>query len=394
MKKILVLIFSFSALILTSCRIANQNDAFYSIRIGVILPLSGEFAAQGRAALDGMELAVRSVNRNGGVDLRKIQLIIKNSSGSPEKAAALAGSMIENDNVVALVGAYSSAEAAEIKLVAEAKGVPFVSAMATSGSLIENAEYTFQSTLNDEIQGAALAYYIAYKRKFYNVAVMINTDKDAVYQRGVAQKTAQAWADFAKRKPLVMSYSSKQKTFESQIKKCIYDDINVIVLPAYPATAVRFILEARKLGYKGAFAGTDSYDSPLLTGSNEALGDCFFSTSYCISDASEANKIFKSRMQQELKREPGCAEAMGYDCINFLAKALKNAYSPDDIAFNLRNIRSFYSVSGIMEYHKQKEFLLHPVFIMDIAGMNIKPYFRWKVDSEQLKNYRKREELK
>ena len=222
----------------------------------------------------------------------------------------------------------------------------------------------------------------------------MNTDKNAVYQRGVAQKAAQAWADFAKRKPLIMSYSSMQKTFAMQIKKCIYDDINVIILPAYPETAIRFILEARKFGYRGAFAGTDSYDSPQLVESKEALGDCFFSTTYCIADDSEANKIFKSQMQQEFKREPGCAEAMGYDCINFLAKALKNAYSPDDIAFNLRNIRSFHSVSGVMEYHKQKKLLLHPVFIMDIAGMNIKPSFRWKVDSEQLKNYRKREKLK
>lgn len=393
MKKFLILIFSFAALIFTSCRTNNQNEAFYSIRIGVILPLSGEYADSGRAALDGMELAVRAVNSKGGTDLRKIQLIIKNSSGNPAKAAEIARNMIEKDNVVALAGAYSSAEAMEIKLVAEELGVPFVSAMATSNNLLEDAEYTFQSTLNDEIQGAALAYYIAYKRKFFNVAVMISTDKDAIYQRGVAHRAAQAWADFSKREPLVMGCNSFQKSFEEQIKKCIYNDVNVIILPAYPATALRFIREARELGYKGAFGGSDSYDDPLLLKSKDALGDCFFSTPYYLHNDSEENKIFRQRMQNEYKREPGCAEAMGYDCMNLLAKALRNAYMPEDIVSNIRNMRSFNSVSGVMEYHNQKKLLLHPVFIMDVTGQDTQKSFRWKVESEQLKNYRKREEL-
>ena len=77
MKKLLYLVLTFCALISVSCRLPNQNEAFYDIRIGVILPLSGEYAESGKAALDGIETAVREIHRKGGIDSRKIQLIIK-----------------------------------------------------------------------------------------------------------------------------------------------------------------------------------------------------------------------------------------------------------------------------------------------------------------------------
>ena len=77
MKKLLSLLLIFITLFLTSCRFHNQNEAFYDIRIGVILPLSGENKAYGKAVLDAVEMAVREVNRKGGVNFRKIQLLSK-----------------------------------------------------------------------------------------------------------------------------------------------------------------------------------------------------------------------------------------------------------------------------------------------------------------------------
>ncbi|MBR2508868.1 MAG: ABC transporter substrate-binding protein [Lentisphaeria bacterium] len=392
MRKTGLFVLFLLSMLLVSCRIPNQNEAFHQIRIGVILPLSGNERVQGKAALDGMELAVRECNIRGGIDKRKVQLCIYNSSGNPGKAAQIAREAIEKDNIVAIIGAYSSNEAVQIKLVAEELGVPYVANMATHESLTKDAKYTFQSTLSDEIQGAALAYYIAFKRRFLKPAVMINTDPALIYPRDLGRKTAQAWADFSGREPLLMTYSAGQKSFAQQIQKCIYEDVDVIVLPSYPECAKRFILEARKLNYKGAFAGSDSYEHPLLLNAAEELGDCFFSTPYYVRNKSEENQEFVALMQKNYKRLPSAAEAMGYDGINFLLKGLRNAYTPDEIAANLDKMRSFYSVSGTVEYHSIMDSMLHPVFIMAAPGKKIPPVLQWTVDSTQLKNYRKREE--
>ena len=388
MKKIFALVMIFAALFLCSCRILNTNEAFEQIRIGVILPLSGEYADAGKAALDGMELAVSECNQMGGIDNRKIQLCIYNSAGIPEKAAQIARNIIADNNVVALTGAYSSTEALEIKLVAEELGVPYVAYSASDEGLSKGAEYTFQSSLNSEIQGAALAYYMAYKRRFIKPAIMLNIDAAEIYSRGLGRKTAQAWADFSGRQPLLMTYSAQQKSFAGQIRKCIEDDVDVIVLPAYYDCALRFIKEARQLTYRGAFAGGDSYDTPLFTGTENDLGDCFFAAPYYIGSKAEKNVEFIELMQKYHKRQPGGAEAMGYDGMRFLFKAMQNAYSPESIAVNLRSMRTFDSVSGNMELHPRKKIMMHPVFIMNASGKKKSPVRIWTVDTERLKNYR------
>lgn len=392
MKKYLYLLLSFAALLLTGCRFPNQNDAFYDIRIGVILPLSGENKVHGKAALDAIEMAVREANRKGGVDSRKIQLIIKNSGGNPDKAAEIAEDMIENDNIVAFIGAHSSAEALELKLAAEKHGVPFIASMASYEKLTEHADYTFQCAMNDEFQGAALASYLVYNRRANKAAIMFNTGKGAIYQRAIALRTMQALVDFSTIEPLRLTYQDDEESFENQIRQCIREDVEIIVLPEYAKTALRFILEARKLGFKGGFAGCDSFDDKLLTASSENLGVCFFSTPYYAGNKSEENIKFKALMKKYYKRIPAFAEAMGYDSMQMLIKALKDAYTPDDIAMNLKDMRSFSSVCGSLSYHDQKELLLHPVYIIGFSGGGAKGRLLQKVDAERLRNYRNREE--
>ena len=391
MKKLLYLVLTFCALISVSCRLPNQNESFYDIRIGVILPLSGEYAESGKAALDGIETAVREIHRTGGIDSRKIQLIIKNSANNAENAEQMAKDMIEKDNIVALVGTYSSNEAVAVKLEAEKYGVPFVASMASYEKLVEHSNYTFQCAMSDEFQGAALASYLVFNRKYQKVAVMFNTDRNALYQRSAALRAAQAYADFSSNEPLRFTYSGKDESFANQIKQCIREDVDVIILPEYAGTALRFISEARRLGYRGAFAGCDAYDNKVLTESGENLGICFFSTPYYSANKSEANIRFQSLMKKYHKRSGNFAEAMGYDSMVMLIKSLKGAYTPEEIAMNLKNMRSFNSVCGMLSYHKRREVLLHPVYIFGFSGGKKSIQLLHTVDAERLKNYRNRE---
>ncbi len=391
MKKLLSLLLIFIALFFVSCRFPNQNEAFYSIRVGVILPLSGENKIYGKAALDAMEMAVREVNSKGGVNFRKVQLIVRNSGGNPDKAAAMADEMIAKDNIVAFLGAYSSAEALQLKLTAEKHGVPYISPLSSYEKLTEHASYTFQSAMSDEFQGVALASYLIFNRSAQKIAVLFNTAHGAMQQRALALRTAQALADFSSVEPLRLMYNSNDKSFAALIKKCISEDINFIVLPEYAADALRFIVEARSLGYRGAFAGCDGYNDKIMTDTDENLGVCFFTSPYYANNKSEKNQKFKELMQEYYKRTPTFAEALSYDAVQMLLLALENAYTPNEIAGNMKNMRSFQSVCGYLSYHTLRETLLRPAYVMGISGSKTAPAHLFTVDAERLKNYRNRE---
>jgi len=75
------------------------------IKIGAIIPLTGGGAALGRSELNGVLLAQKHINANGGINGRPIQVIHEDDGTNPDNAITKANKLIYTDKVVALIGA-------------------------------------------------------------------------------------------------------------------------------------------------------------------------------------------------------------------------------------------------------------------------------------------------
>ena len=116
------------------------------IKIGVLYPLTGGAAAEGKELRDGAELAAEIANnvkadldmtmaKNGGIKSMggaKIKLIIQDHQGNPQLGADLAKKLIQDDKVVGLMGAYQSAVTKTVAAVAERFGIPMINESSTS----------------------------------------------------------------------------------------------------------------------------------------------------------------------------------------------------------------------------------------------------------------------
>ena len=126
-----------------------------TVKIGVILPLSGPLAPTGRELRQGIELMVDIVNNRypdlarqglevagwsgipnlGGAQL---ELVFADSRGDPAVGADLARRLIMEQGVVGLMGAYQSAVTKTVSAVAETHGVPHINADSSSPSLTQS----------------------------------------------------------------------------------------------------------------------------------------------------------------------------------------------------------------------------------------------------------------
>ncbi len=98
-----------------------------SIKIGGIAPLTPPGGVQtGESLRDGMIVAVEELNAAGGILGQKIELIIEDTSGVPEKGVAVYERLTSKENVVAVTGSAHSAVCAAVGPVAHKTGVPFV----------------------------------------------------------------------------------------------------------------------------------------------------------------------------------------------------------------------------------------------------------------------------
>src|SRR5262245_61662575 len=99
-----------------------QDDV---IKIGHLTPRTGFLAPLGDYAVMGIELAADEINAAGGVNGRRIELILVNSV-DPHTASAKAERLIERDKVTMLIGEISSASGLAIAQVAQRTKTLFI----------------------------------------------------------------------------------------------------------------------------------------------------------------------------------------------------------------------------------------------------------------------------
>jgi branched-chain amino acid transport system substrate-binding protein len=98
---------------------ATPATAAEPIKVGAILAVTGPASNLGAPEARTLEMLVEAQNAKGGVNGRAIQLVLKDSGGNPEKAVSFAKQLIDEEQVVAIIGPSTSGETMAIKAIAE-----------------------------------------------------------------------------------------------------------------------------------------------------------------------------------------------------------------------------------------------------------------------------------
>ncbi len=116
--------------------IPSSQSTAAEIRIGAILAETGPASFLGGPEVRSLKMLADEINAAGGINGTTINLIIKDSGASPEKAISFAKQLIEEDKVFAIIGPSTSGETLKIKKLVEDAGVILLSC--ASAELIVN----------------------------------------------------------------------------------------------------------------------------------------------------------------------------------------------------------------------------------------------------------------
>ncbi len=119
------------------------------IKVGAILAVTGPASFLGLPESRTLEMLAEQVNAKGGVRGRKIELVIKDSGASPEKAISFAKQLIEEDKVFAIIGPSTSGETMAIKNIAEGAKKLLLSCAAAEVIVNPVAKYVFKTPQKD-----------------------------------------------------------------------------------------------------------------------------------------------------------------------------------------------------------------------------------------------------
>ncbi len=142
-----------------------------NIKVGAILAVTGPASFLGGPEARTLEMMVEAANVKGGINGSKIDLIVKDSAGNPEKAVSFAKQLIEEDKVLAIIGPSSSGETMAIKKIAEDGKTPLLSCAAAEVIVNPVASFVFKTPQKDS-DAVKMIYKEMNKLGLANVAVL------------------------------------------------------------------------------------------------------------------------------------------------------------------------------------------------------------------------------
>jgi branched-chain amino acid transport system substrate-binding protein len=138
-----------SLALLASALLAPHALAEDTIKVGAILAVTGPASFLGSPEAKTLEMMVADINAKGGIDGKKVVLIIKDSGASSEKAISFAKQLIEEEKVLAIIGPSTSGETMAIKALAEESKTPLLSCAAAEVIVNPVASYVFKTPQKD-----------------------------------------------------------------------------------------------------------------------------------------------------------------------------------------------------------------------------------------------------
>lgn len=295
-----------------------------TIRLGVAGPHTGDLAAYGLPTRDAAEMIVAEVNAKGGVDGKKVELLIVDDQCKPEIATNVASKLVSQGVNMVIGHVCSGATKAALGIYKDAK-VVVISPSATNPPLTKSGDYPnfFRTIAADDEQGKLAAAFVTGKLGIKKVAV--------IHDKGDYGK---GFADFARAaveqdgKAQVVMYEGVQPgamDYSAVIQKLRREGAAAVIFGGYHPEASKLLAQMSRKQVNIPFIGPDGIkgDGFLKIAGKDAEG--VYATGPM--DVSRYPLNVKARADYRAKygKEPGTFFDQGYAATLAALNAVKVA---------------------------------------------------------------------
>jgi branched-chain amino acid transport system substrate-binding protein len=335
-------------------KVAEEPKAPEVVKIGHAVALTGDASIWGQSESNALKLWVEKVNEKGGIDGKKIELVTYDTRADSVEAVNVAKRMIEQDKVVAIIGAAQSGVTIAMTAVTEPAKIPLIGTTATNPEVTVKdgavRPHTFRVCFIDPFQGTVAAQFAATNLGAKTAAVLYDVGSD--YSSWLAQYFIEAFEKIGGTIVGKEAFRTGELDYRAMLGKFKEADPDVMFIPTAQKEAALAMKQARDLGYEGKFLGGDNWGSPDII----ELGGSAVEGGYFVNLASLEDpdiQDFIAEYKAKYGSDPVLPNpVMAIDALIVLMEAIKKAGSTDGdaIAKAIEEIEDLPALTGKVTY--------------------------------------------
>ncbi|MBY0124321.1 branched-chain amino acid ABC transporter substrate-binding protein [Bacillus sp. S/N-304-OC-R1] len=359
------------SLFLSACSSEGSSGGSSSseaILVGVLLPVTGNNATDGKDMLNAMQMAAEKINNDGGVLGKKLKLEVADDACDPQMATTAANKLVSM-KVTAVVGGYCSGSTLPASGVFNNANIPMIVAAANSSELPAQG-YKSLFLINGLVPDQAQTGADYFKDKGAQNIVIIHDN--SAYAKNLADFAKKSVEENGGKIIGFEAINPEEKDFGSLMTKLKSLNPDGTYFTGYYAAGGLMMKQFKEKGVSGYFmVGDGSYSPDIIdiAGANNAEGLLVTATPTAnfIPGADEFVKEYKSKYND---LSPGPFSALSYNGMNLLADALKRANSTksEDLMKALKETKGFQGIGQVIEFNDQNSLNQSNFHVMKVVN--------------------------
>ena len=341
----------------------TQRQGKNIIRVGAVLELTGNISAYGKAAMNGIKLAERELNRANYFGERELEVVFEDSGSSASKAVSAIERMISVEKVHIVIGGIGSTTTMAMAPVAEKNRVVLLSPGASNPKLSEAGDFIFRNYPSDLLEAKVMAQYL--RRKGIQKVATIYANND--FAEGLASTLKMDFTQLGGEVIFEEGYLPESTDFRTIVAKVTTLNADALYLPGYYQSVGILLRQLKEAGVRLPKYACTGIEDPLFFSVARDAGDgvIYPTPSIDFQSPPDSARRFIKEYKELFGEEPNYPALLAYDAMKIVALAIRDGgYSPEGIRDALYRIKDFPGITGKTSF--------------DSRGDAIKP-FRFKV---------------
>jgi len=308
------------------------------IKIGAAEALTGNAAQYGGPIRKSFELALREINASGGINGRKIVLVVEDEQGKKEEAINVFKKLIFRDKVLMLFGPTLSNSAQASDPVAQAAKVVVFGTSNTADGITSIGNYVFRNSVTEAAILPVTLKAAAQRTGLKKVAVLYGNDD--IFTKSGYDNFKKALQDLKIPVTTTETFAKGDVDFKPQLTKIKASNPDAIVLSALVAEGAPIMVQARQLGITLPFIGGNGMNSPrVFELAKDNSDNLWVGSPWSVENPATENERFVAAYQKAHGGLPDQFAAQAYDAMYIVAQAFKKIKIAGNLEADRRALR-------------------------------------------------------